>query len=333
MTEIDKLNATSAGLIAQKLDAADGNKDGKIEASIWNKFVADKGGKEIDNFIKIDDAINSITTYTQRAKKTEDKTEEEVIKSYNESADKITNTSAEEIEIETTEEVSQANPHPVVLTRPPEPTIIPVEDNRLKPTTNYEYDEKGNVTKEIHKDGFGNLEKTVEYDYGSDGEVKRTSERSYDSKSGKLTNLIRKDAEGNVIDSTDYEYYYNGSMKSEVKKDSNGKKTEFIEYSGVPNTKQAILKRIYNSDEKPTQELSFYNSGEVRRFKTYEYNSTGNLTEYAEYNRYGYRDILDYQNPTPSKSFSRTYNDEGEPTTIYRDAYGKEISAKKWSKS
>ncbi len=64
MSEVNPLlNSTLAGQIAQKLDAKDGNKDGKISASIWNEFVAGKGGKEINEFIDVEQAMKSITTY------------------------------------------------------------------------------------------------------------------------------------------------------------------------------------------------------------------------------------------------------------------------------
>lgn len=67
MTDINPLlNGTIAGQIAQRLDAKDGSKDGKIEASIWNDFVKDKGGKEVKEFINVVDAMNSITTYAVR---------------------------------------------------------------------------------------------------------------------------------------------------------------------------------------------------------------------------------------------------------------------------
>ena len=53
-----------ARLIAQKLDSQDSNAgDNKIEASIWNKFVADKGGKTINNNITMENAVKSITAY------------------------------------------------------------------------------------------------------------------------------------------------------------------------------------------------------------------------------------------------------------------------------
>lgn len=65
MTEIDKTNLRSmARAIALELDKKDSHgEDGKIEASIWNKFVEDKGGKQIRNSITLENAVKSITTY------------------------------------------------------------------------------------------------------------------------------------------------------------------------------------------------------------------------------------------------------------------------------
>lgn len=115
MTEISKLmNTTSADLIAQKLDAADGKKDGKIEASIWNEFVKEQGGNEIQNHITLKDAINSIKTYVQKAMKTEGKTEAEATKATSERADNI---DPFEEEIETSEEVNQATPYVVDISK------------------------------------------------------------------------------------------------------------------------------------------------------------------------------------------------------------------------
>ena len=62
MTEINVNNY--AKLIAQKLDSQDSKAgDNKIEASIWNKFVADKGGNTIKHSITLDNAIKSISSY------------------------------------------------------------------------------------------------------------------------------------------------------------------------------------------------------------------------------------------------------------------------------
>ena len=58
---------TLAEQLAHSLDANDTEgSNGKIEASVWNKFVSDKGGKNIKSFISADDAIKSILTYLNR---------------------------------------------------------------------------------------------------------------------------------------------------------------------------------------------------------------------------------------------------------------------------
>lgn len=67
MTGINpKINSTQAGMIAKELDKRDGTEDGKISNSVWNEFVADKGGKTITQFITLENAMNSITTYLVR---------------------------------------------------------------------------------------------------------------------------------------------------------------------------------------------------------------------------------------------------------------------------
>ena len=70
MTEVNPLlNSTLAGKIAQKLDAADGTKDGKIQKSIWDAFAQEYGGKTVNEFIEVGDAMNSITTYAVKNSK------------------------------------------------------------------------------------------------------------------------------------------------------------------------------------------------------------------------------------------------------------------------
>ena len=70
MTEINPiLKNTSAYKIAENLDKQDGTADGKISDSVWNEFVKDKGGKEVQEFISIEDAMKSITTYAIRGAK------------------------------------------------------------------------------------------------------------------------------------------------------------------------------------------------------------------------------------------------------------------------
>ncbi len=72
MTNLDRLlNTTSAGMIAQKLDAKDGEKNGKIEASIWKEFIQEigTGNANVDEFITVEDAMKSITKYVIGAAK------------------------------------------------------------------------------------------------------------------------------------------------------------------------------------------------------------------------------------------------------------------------
>ena len=63
---LKNLNETSAGLKAQELDKADGVRDGKISASVWNKYAKEHGGNTIKNEISVNDAMNSITNYEVR---------------------------------------------------------------------------------------------------------------------------------------------------------------------------------------------------------------------------------------------------------------------------
>lgn len=59
---------TEAGKIAMELDGADGKYDGKISASVWNKYADAHGGKHIKTSISVHKALDSITTYTVREK-------------------------------------------------------------------------------------------------------------------------------------------------------------------------------------------------------------------------------------------------------------------------
>ena len=54
MADINNINNIAREIVSN-LDKKDGNADGKIEASIWNKFVCKKEGNEINNFIKTEE--------------------------------------------------------------------------------------------------------------------------------------------------------------------------------------------------------------------------------------------------------------------------------------
>jgi len=75
------IKVTSAQMsknIAGILDGNDGKKDSKIDASVWNEFVKDKGGKTIKNSITLENAQKSISAYLNRMSKQTGKSKEEL---------------------------------------------------------------------------------------------------------------------------------------------------------------------------------------------------------------------------------------------------------------
>ena len=65
MAEINNINSIAREIVSN-LDKQDGKEDGKIEASIWNKFVCEKQGNEIHNYITTNSAIKSVVAYLKR---------------------------------------------------------------------------------------------------------------------------------------------------------------------------------------------------------------------------------------------------------------------------
>lgn len=63
--DLNSINSIAREIVSN-LDKKDGKEDGKIEASIWNKFVCEKQGKEIHNYINTNNAIKSVITYLKR---------------------------------------------------------------------------------------------------------------------------------------------------------------------------------------------------------------------------------------------------------------------------
>ena len=65
MAEINNINSIAREIVSN-LDKQDGKEDGKIEASIWNKFVCQKQGNEIHNYINTNSAVKSVIAYLKR---------------------------------------------------------------------------------------------------------------------------------------------------------------------------------------------------------------------------------------------------------------------------
>ena len=106
MTEIRQILNSAAIELANKLDAQDsGGKDGKIEASIWNEFVKDKGGKTIQSSITIENARKSITTYLFNTANQLGKSVADVAKSWG-----VSGTQADTAVDETNNDDSATNP-------------------------------------------------------------------------------------------------------------------------------------------------------------------------------------------------------------------------------
>lgn len=82
------LETTSAGQKAKELDKADGVKDGKISASVWNKYAKEHGGKTIKKEISVNDAMNSITTYSVQEAQNKAKTQKAALENKTEDGTK-----------------------------------------------------------------------------------------------------------------------------------------------------------------------------------------------------------------------------------------------------
>lgn len=64
----NKQNVLWSRQLADKLDAADGQKDGKIDASVWNSYLTSMGsnGNKISNYITVDNASRSFDYYAAK---------------------------------------------------------------------------------------------------------------------------------------------------------------------------------------------------------------------------------------------------------------------------
>ena len=66
MTKINPSSLNASDIFA-KLDAADGQANGKIDKSVWNAFAEAAGGNQIKNYIEKDNAIKAIGRYLANA--------------------------------------------------------------------------------------------------------------------------------------------------------------------------------------------------------------------------------------------------------------------------
>jgi hypothetical protein len=272
MMGIDKINNTLAGQIAQKLDAADGKKDGKISASVWNDFVKDKGGKQIKNFISVESAMQSINTYaTRNANKSQEGQKSNDIKkkwlaefgdvnTSNGNSTKVTKNISQNGTIQqknTNPPQKDANPPqkeaPATGVCKPQYANQTIKNEDTGKSEEYdkkgnliaEYDEKGNVTKQVFRyaDGAVNVYSENEYDgnnvtkkvvRNADGSVMYYSEYEYDEK-GNVTKQVDRNPKGSVDVYYEYEYDENGNLSKQVSKTPNGTVDSYFEYDDKGN--------------------------------------------------------------------------------------------------
>lgn len=100
---VENLKASKANLakgISNVLDISDGKKDKKISASVWNKFVKDKGGKKIKYSISLENAMKSISVYLERESKRTGKSKEDLaVKWFMGAEDKINKPASNELSL------------------------------------------------------------------------------------------------------------------------------------------------------------------------------------------------------------------------------------------
>ena len=303
MAEINPLlNSTSAGKLAQKLDAADGKQDGKISASVWNSFVQDKGGKSIKNYIEVESAMNSLTSYVVKNSKSSGTGTKDLMKSWLGSVE----------EAEPPKDASPVSPakpaEPAKPAKPVDPTRDPnppardpnppardanppardpnppakEPDTRLqtdmsvpnplfagkeikKGDSTYVYDENGYLDK--IRDSSGNT--TLDVFRNDDGSVWRYYRREYDS-SGNKTLDVSYNSDGSVEGYSRIEY------------DSLGRETLDKDY--WPDGSIYYYHRSeYDSSGNETLETSYYPDGSVAWYTRNEYDSSGHFTDSTTY--------------------------------------------------
>ena len=199
------INGTFAGQIAQKLDESDGKKDGSIDASIWNKFVEDKGGKTINNQISLVSAIKSITTYAVRMAGVLGTTADELAKTW-------LNGSAGSLPVKD-ENPPQTDPNPPIKDdNPPIKDDNPLVDGEdLNSNTKYTTKHPELAGQKVQNDDGTWTE------YDKNGYV----EREYDA-DGNMTRDVLRNPDGSVCYYEDYEYDADGNKTREVWRNPDG---------------------------------------------------------------------------------------------------------------
>ena len=290
---------TWSSQLADKLDAADGVKDGKITASIWNNFMAGTGsnGNRINRYITLDRAIVSFNYY---------KNKKDVGQVDWSDADKLlTDVSAKPGEKMTMDVTKQDTTPPAGTATVPTVgrTAPDTRDTSLTTDLTWGVQDVSNAGKEVNKG-------TYTYVYNDNGWVTEIK----DSASGNLLKEIYRNDDGSLYDD---DYAYN-----EHTYDASGHllKVIYRKKDGSLRNKAdgiAYTENLYNADNKITDYVQFYSDGSVNNFQKYNYDTDGNYTV-TYYNSDGSIDDSDGYAYT-----SNIYGSNGKVTRrIYRKADG-----------
>lgn len=109
MTKINFKTGSEALILAHSLDEKDGKTDGKISASVWNKFVQGKGGKTIQYSITVENAAKSISTYLARNSQSTGKSKDELLVNWFTQNSKVDNNKKNTLDLSFLEEQNKKN--------------------------------------------------------------------------------------------------------------------------------------------------------------------------------------------------------------------------------
>ena len=188
---IDVIKHTLAGQIVQQLNKKDNKDDGKIEASIWNKFVDELGtGSSINESISLNDAVNSVTTYLVRlARQSNERVDELAAKWLNKLSKSKETEDKEAPKENAVSQVSTDNVEETVTNNDPEPAVKPRPEEQATSTPPVKIEHKTGPTPEENPD----------YDKIARGQTELLREQT-------IKNLNGKSAH-NIIDNKKQEYY------------------------------------------------------------------------------------------------------------------------------
>lgn len=283
----------NARTLADNLDAADGKKDGKISASIWNNYLKTIGstGNRINNYITVDNAERSLNYY-------------KTTKDLNNTDAKWNNWNMDKKDympdVPSKDENPPAKTDPIEQAAPPAGSTLDAifntksEENAGKKVTNddgtaYEYDNNGyiylvygndnKITRKIEHKTDGNVEYYIDYEYDEKGKQTRHIYHNYNNgdvgyyyvdseydEKGNNTRDITYSADGNVEHYIDYEYDENGNMTREIYRDKDGSvRTSYWDY-------------VYDNNGKETRRICRKADGNVHGYLDTEYDNNGKQT-------------------------------------------------------